>query len=183
MRRVQDDQLGAVGNQRGQFFDVDGKVTLFAQRNRDRLPERILDHRLVDRETGVGIDNFIPSINQCQYHKENNRLATWHNDDFVARNRHAAGAADIVCDCLAQLGQSGGGTVMGPSLVKSVDTSLDDIGGRVEVGFTDFEVNNLFALFLELAGAVQDFKSSFGAKPRHPAGKTQFVQSSGWHSG
>ena len=39
------------------------------------------------------------------------------------------------------------------------------------------------ALFFQRAGAVQDFKGGFGAKPRHPAGKTQFELSSGWHSG
>ena len=83
----------------------------------------------------------------------------------------------------AVIGETGGGTVMGPSLVKSVDASLDDVGRGIEVGFANFEMNDFFALFLELAGAVQDFKGGFGAKPRHPAGKTQFELSCGWHGG
>ncbi len=65
--------------------------------------------------------------------------------------------------------------------MKRVDRSLDDIRGRIEVGFADLQVNDLFALLFERAGAVQDFKCRFGAKPRHPAGKTQFVLSLGWH--
>jgi hypothetical protein len=54
--------------------------------------------------------------------------------------------------------------------MESVDTGLDDIGGRVEVGFANFEVNDFFALFLKLAGAVIDLKSSFSAEPRHADG-------------
>src|SRR5208282_145613 len=63
VRRVQDDQLGAVGNQRGQFFDIEGEVALFAEPNGNRLAERIIDHGLVDGEAGIGINDFISIFN------------------------------------------------------------------------------------------------------------------------
>jgi hypothetical protein len=80
-------------------------------------------------------------------------------------------------------GKTGGGAVVGPSFMKRVDSRLDDVGGRVEVGLADFQVNDFFALLFERAGAVQNFKGGFGAEPRHAAGQTQFVLGCGWHSG
>src|SRR4029077_14799846 len=133
VRRVQDDQLCAVGNQRRQFFDIDGKVAIFAQRNRNRLSERILDHGLIDGEAGIGVDDFISSINQCQDRKENNWLAARDNHDFLARNRDFAGPAYIVGNGLAQLGETGGGAVVCPSFVEGVDSGFDDVRRGVEV--------------------------------------------------
>ncbi len=63
VRRVQDDQLGAVGNQRGQFFDVEGKIALFAEPNGNGSAVQIVDHRLIDGEAGVGINDFISGFN------------------------------------------------------------------------------------------------------------------------
>src|ERR1700687_3990337 len=183
VRRVQDDQLGTVGDQRGQFFDIDGKVALLAQRNCDRASADIVDHGLIDGEAGIGVNDFIPCLNQRQDRKENNWLAARNNNDLIARHRDLAGAADIIGNGLAQVGQTGGGAVVGPSLVERVDTGLDDIGGSVEVGLANFEVNDFFALFFEHAGAVQDFKSGFRSEPRHPAGKTRFELGCGGHGG
>ena len=147
------------------------------------FPSRIVDHRLVDGEAGVGIDNFISLINQCQNRKENNRLAAWNHNHFIARNWHFAGVADIVGNGLAQVGQTGGGTVVGPSHMQSVDARLDDIGRSVKVGLTDFKVNDFLALLLQSAGAVQNFKGGFSTEPRHPAGQAQFELGRSEHSG
>ena len=54
--------------------------------------------------------------------------------------------------------------------MECVNTSFDDVGGGVEVGFADLEVNDLFALLFKSAGSVQDFKGGFSAEPRHAAG-------------
>jgi predicted oxidoreductase len=56
--------------------------------------------------------------------------------------------------------------------MQRVDSRLDNISGSVEIGLTNLEVDNFFSLLLQRPGAVQNFKSSFRAKPRHPAGKT-----------
>ena len=63
VRRVQDDQLGAAGNQRGQFLDVHGEVALFAERKRNRASADIIDHGLVDGEAGIRVNNFVSLIN------------------------------------------------------------------------------------------------------------------------
>ena len=72
---------------------------------------------------------------------------------------------------------------MGPTLAQGIDASVYDVGGRVEVGLTDFEVHDLFALRFEGSRAAQDFKGGFGSQPRHPVGKTQFELGGVFHGG
>ncbi len=161
LRRVQDDQPGAVGDQRGEFFDVEAKIALLAQRNRNRAPADILDHRLVDGEAGIGIDDFVSLIDEGEDGMENDGLSAGNDDHFLARNRDIASAADVVGNGLAQVRQAGGGTVVSPSLVEGVDSGFDDIGRRVEVGLADFQVNDLFALFFKGAGADSELQRRF----------------------
>src|SRR5208337_519952 len=127
--------------------------------------QRIVDHGLVDGEARIGVDDFIFRINQCQNRKENNGLAARDHDHFIARNRNLAGVADVVGNGLAQVRQTGGGTVMGPSHVKRVDARLDDVVRSGKVGLADLEVNNFLALLLQRASAVENFKGGFSAKP------------------
>ena len=42
-----------------------------------------------------------------------------------------------------------------------------DVGGRVEVGLADLEVDDVAALRLERARPHQDFERGLGAEPRH----------------
>ena len=67
---------------------------------------------------------------------------------------------------------------MGPALAQRVDTGLDHIGRRIEIGLADFQMNDLLALALESACLVQNFKGSFSAQPRHASGQAEFVLSS-----
>jgi hypothetical protein len=54
--------------------------------------------------------------------------------------------------------------------MESIDTSLHDVGWRVEVGLADLKVDDLLALLFQSAGTVQNFKGSLCAETRHPAG-------------
>ena len=64
LRRVDDDQLGAIGDEGSQFFHVQAEIALLAQADRDRKAADVVDHRLVDGEARVGVDNLIAFINQ-----------------------------------------------------------------------------------------------------------------------
>ncbi len=64
LRRVQDDQFGAVVDEPREFVDVEGEVALFAQLDGHRASADVVDHRLVDRKAGIGIDDFISLINK-----------------------------------------------------------------------------------------------------------------------
>ena len=59
MRRVQDDELSAVGDQRGEFIHIKIKVFFFAQANGYCMRAQKLDHGFVDRKSGVGKYNLI----------------------------------------------------------------------------------------------------------------------------
>src|SRR5262245_48565794 len=41
------------------------------------------------------------------------------------------------------------------------------MGGRREVGLTDFQMNDVFALRLERTGTLKDFERGLDADPRH----------------
>ena len=63
MRRIQNDQLGAVGDEGREFVHIKREIALFAQVDGYGLAANVVDHRLINREAGIGIDNFISFIN------------------------------------------------------------------------------------------------------------------------
>ena len=62
VRRIQNDQPGAIGDQRRQFVDIQAEILLLVQADGHRLGPDVVDHRLVNREAGVGIDDLISNI-------------------------------------------------------------------------------------------------------------------------
>src|SRR5579862_5327394 len=99
--------------------------------------------------------------------EENDGLAARNHDDFIARDLYSASAADIFGDSLTQVGQTSRRTIMRPALAHGVGARLDDVGGRVEIGLADFQVDDAFALPLKGAGLIQNFKGGFGTETRH----------------
>src|SRR5208282_6501973 len=132
MGRVQDDQFRAIGNEGGEFVDIKGEIAILAQLDGDRLATYVVDHRVINREAGVGINNLISFINQSQHREENDRFASGHDYYFFGGNFHTAGAANVVGNGLAQFGEARRGTVVGPALVQRIHGSFHDIGGSVE---------------------------------------------------
>ena len=60
--RIENDETGPVVDERGQFVHVKPEIALFPQLNRNRAAAHVVDHGLIYRESGVGINNFIPLI-------------------------------------------------------------------------------------------------------------------------
>ncbi len=79
-----------------QLVYIEGEIAFFLQMDRNGPAADVMDHRLVDREAGIGINYFISFINQGEDRKENNWLAPGNDDDFLRCNFHSTGAADIV---------------------------------------------------------------------------------------
>src|ERR1039458_3800910 len=63
LRRIQNDQLGATGDESCELVDIEREIALLAQLDRHGLAAHVVDHRLINREARVGIDNFISFIN------------------------------------------------------------------------------------------------------------------------
>ncbi len=125
LRRIQDDQLGAVGDQAANSLTSRRKSRSSRSGMGTGLPAHEIDHRLVDRETGIGVDDFIALIHQRQDGEENDRLTARNHDHFVAGYLDAARAADVFGDGLAQLGQARRWPVVRPAVVQSVARGFD----------------------------------------------------------
>src|SRR5579883_1240990 len=75
LRRIENQDAGARGDLAGQLVDVEAELTLLAQGDRDRGGTDKVDHRLVNRKAGVGIDDFVSRLGQSEQNKEHDRLA------------------------------------------------------------------------------------------------------------
>src|ERR1700693_5032089 len=63
MRRIENDQSGAVGNERRQFVYVERKIIALPQLNGDGLAADIVNHRLINGKARIGVDDLISFIN------------------------------------------------------------------------------------------------------------------------
>ena len=62
-------------------------------------------------------------------------------------------------------GRPGGGAVVRGAVVEGPLGRVADVGGRVEVGLADLEVDDLLALPLEGLGAGQHLEGGLGTQP------------------
>jgi hypothetical protein len=67
--------------------------------------------------------------------------------------------------------------------VKSVDGGFDYVGGSIEIGLADFQVDDALPLTFQRTRFVQDFESRLGAEARHAACQLQFVLRGLCHDG
>jgi len=140
-----------------------------------------MDHRLINGEAGVGINNFIANIRERQHGKENDWLAAWDDHYPIAGDFNSAAALHIVGDGLAQFRQSRRRAIVRPSSFEGFDAGLNDVLGRIKVGLANFQVDDIFALTLQGARLVQHFEGSLGAQSRHALGQAEFVLRSFFH--
>src|SRR5271166_3695947 len=165
LRRVQDDELGAIGDETGQLVHVEAEIALLAQWNGNSFRAQEVDHRLVNREAGIGIDDLVSLFHQREHGEEDNRFAAGNDHDFIGADLDATRTGDLCRDGLAQLRQARRRSVMGIALAQSVHSGLDDVGGRVHVGLADLKVNDVSSLALQSASTHQHFEGSFGSQP------------------
>ena len=71
----------------GQFVDIEPEIALLAQRNRHRLGAEEVDHRFVNGEAGIGIDDLVAFFHQRQHGEEDDGLAAGNDDHLFGRDR------------------------------------------------------------------------------------------------
>src|SRR5437879_9957238 len=76
MRGIQDNQLRTISGEGCEFVDIEREIAFFAQVDWYGLAANVVDHRLVDRETGVGINDLIAFIYERQDSNENTRFTS-----------------------------------------------------------------------------------------------------------
>ena len=167
LRRIQDDELRAVVNQPGEFVDVEPEIHLLAQLDRHRFRAEEVDHRLVNRESGIGVDDLVPFFDQREDGEEDDGLAAGDNDHFFGCRCYAARLTHILSDRLAQRRHPGGRPVVGEALVQGIARRLDDVARGIEIGLPDLEMDDVAALGLQRARFHQHFEGGLGAETRH----------------
>jgi len=134
LRRIENDEFGAVGDEGREFAYVEREIVILAQLDGHGLAADVVDHRLINGEAGVGINDLIFFINQRHYGEENNRLTSGNDDHFLGCDSDSASAADIVGDGLAKFGQACGRAVVSPTMMEGVDGGFDYVGGVSKSG-------------------------------------------------
>src|ERR1700730_5467006 len=76
---------------------------------------------------------------------------------------------------------SGRWAVVRPAIFHGLSAGFDDVLRGIEVGLANFQVDNIFALTLQGASLIQNFKGGLGAEPRHALGQSKFVLRSFFH--
>ncbi len=120
LRRIQDDELRAVVNQPGEFADVEPEIHLLAQLDRHGFRAEEVDHRLVNGESGIGVDDLIPFFHQREDGEEDDGLAAGDNDHFFGCCFYPARLTHVLSDGLAQLWHAGRRSVVREALVQGV---------------------------------------------------------------
>ena len=176
LRRIQDDELGALVDHCCELIDIEPEIQFLTQMDRHSFRPHVIDHRFVDRESGIRIDDLIAVFAEREDGKKDDWFTTGDNDHFVRHNMHAARVAYMLRNDFAQLHQTGRRPVMREALMQSVRTRVNDVARRIKIGFADLEVNDVAPLRLQRFRFHKHFECSLGAKPRHALGETEFVR-------
>jgi hypothetical protein len=168
VRIVQDDEARLGTHAVAELTHVEGERLLLQQPHRHRDAADVPDHRLVDREAGIGIEDLVAFVHEGEDHEEHDRLGAGRDHHHLGRRAHAAPPRRVLCDRLPQLGQAGGRTVVRGPAAKGGDGGFGDMAGRVEVGLADLEMHHVAALRLQGPRAHEDLESRLRTQPRHP---------------
>src|SRR5438105_5318156 len=107
LRRIQDDELGPVIDQPAEFVDVEPEIHFLAQTDRYGFCADIVDHRFVDGESGIRIDDFVPFFNKRENGEEDDGFTAGDYDHFFGRNVYPTRLTHVLSDRLTQLWQAG----------------------------------------------------------------------------
>jgi len=165
--RVDDDHAGLVGHERGQFVHVEAEVVLLTQRTRHGLGAHEVDHRLVDREAGVRVDDLVALVHAGGDSPVNDGLGAEDDGDVLHLVVGAAATVKVPGDGLTELRIACAGPVVGIALVHGFASGIDDVLRCVEVGLADLEVDDIPALAFQLLGPRENRESGLRAQTFH----------------
>ena len=171
LRRVDDQEPGAVGHQRGELGEVHPELALLAEADRHRPGADEAHQRLVDRVPGVGQDHLVAGLDAAQQGEEEDVLGARDHDHLERLDVRPQPPVEEVRDRLAHLEDAAGRRVVGVVGVHRPVGRLDDVVGRREVGLADLEVDDALALRLQRAGPRQDLEGTLGPEVLHPLGE------------
>ena len=172
-RRVEDQQSRPRGDERGQFVDVEPEVVRHPDRDRDRRRTDEPRQRLVDRVARIRHEDLVARIDQAEDRVQHHALATDRHEDLRRVGGDAFAGRHIDGDRFAQRRDAGERRVVRLALVERALGGFADVGGRVEIGLADLEMDDRSALGLERARAGADLERALGPDRPHPRGDPQ----------
>ena len=165
-------QPRSVGDALRHFVHVYAEPSGFVQLHRDGDAAAEVDHGLVDGKAGVGIEDFVSHVHQRHDDEEHDGLAARRDDDVLAFDGYSARRGHLFGDSISQLVVSGRGVVAGEPVGEGAPAGVHHVGGRVEVRFAYFEMNNVHPLAFEPPRLGENLEGGLGAKAIHSAGKS-----------
>ena len=175
-RRVHDQQPRPRRDQPERLLGGERKAVLLADRHRNRPRPGILDHRAIDRKTGIGIEDVGARLAEHQDRHEHRRLAAGQDHHLVGRDAHREALVQVGGDRLAQRRDPDRRGVAVMAVAQRLDGRLDDELGSAEIGLADAEVDDVAALRGKLGGARQHGEGVLLADaierrdgPKHPS--------------
>ena len=156
------DQLGPLGEKRGQFLARQAEPLLLVQMNGLGDGPDVVDERLVDGKTRAGIDHLVPRVAVGLLGEADGRLGPGEDHHAVGRGGDPAGLTEVVGHRLAQRQDPLGVAVVG---VVQVDLPLhlvlDDLRDR-EVRLAQVAFDHSLALLLEQTDVRPDLEGILG---------------------
>jgi hypothetical protein len=147
------------------------------QLDRHRLGAGVLDHRLVDREAGVGVEDLRAGLAEHHDGKEHRHLAAGHHHDLLGRNLDAAVLQHVGGHGLAQGHDAGSGGIAVMTVVQRLYGGFHDVLRGLEVGLADAEIDDILAFAHQLRGAGKDGECGFRTQVGHVGGKLHGMRS------
>jgi hypothetical protein len=92
--RIDDDQFSFGSYFCKQVVDIKAELIFLQKRKRDRSAASKIDHRFIDREAGIGINDFISCFDQRQNQVKHDGFRSWCDDNPVCRNAYPARTGD-----------------------------------------------------------------------------------------
>ena len=105
-----------------------------------------LNHRLVNGEAGIGIDDLGAGFRESQQHVEHDGFGAGRHYHLLPVRVDSANLAAVAGHGLAQFGQARRGAVVGVSILQRFHAGLYDVLRRLKVRLADFEVDYFPAL-------------------------------------
>ena len=154
----------------GDLVHVDLEVAFRQQLDRHGDSADEVDHRLVDRKSGVRIEHLVALVHEGQHCEEHDGLGPGRYDDVVDAHLDAARPRNFGGDGLSQLRQSGRRPVVRVAVAERLRARLHDIGRRIEVRLSYLKVDDVPPLRLKRFSSRQHFEGGLRTQAAHPFG-------------
>ncbi len=141
-RRIEDEQPRLRRDQLQRLFGGEGKAVLLADRHRDWSRPGVFDHRAVNREARIGIEDVHAGLAEHQDRHEHGRLAAGHDHHAVGRHLDLEALVQVGGNRFAERRDAVRRRVAVMAVTQRLDRGLDDELGRAEIGLADAEIDD-----------------------------------------